>query len=76
MNKYIIGTGLIIFLSGCSTHFAISGMMCDKIAADPYSTIPSECRPYSENAAAKASRSESKPLLKSDDLLIFEKDKK
>ncbi|MFT5660454.1 MAG: hypothetical protein ACI9TV_001095 [Sulfurimonas sp.] len=72
MNKYISGLSLAVLLSGCSTHFAINGMMCDQIAADPFSTIPSECRNYVDAAATKASRAPS-DILSSDDLLIFEK---
>ena len=71
MYKYILGTLLAFVLSGCS-HFAINGMMCDQIAADPFSTIPPECRPYSEETAKKASRAPS-GVLAPDDLLIFEK---
>ena len=73
MYKYIAGISLSLLLSGCS-HFAINGMMCDQIAADPFSTIPSECRNYVDVSADKASRAPS-DLLKPDDLLIFEKKK-
>lgn len=71
MYKYIIASAIV--LSGCS-KFAINGMMCDKIAADPFSTIPTECRPYNDKAAKKASRAPS-DILAPDDLLIFEKKK-
>ena len=71
MYKYIIASAFV--LSGCS-HFAINGMMCDQIAADPFSTIPTECRSYVDVAAAKASRAPS-DILAPDDLLIFEKKK-
>jgi len=70
MYKYLIVIGFIF--SGCS-NFAINGMMCDQIKADPFSTIPPECRSYSESAAKKASKAPE--ILPPDDLLIFEKDK-
>ena len=73
MYKYILGVSVALMLSGC-THFAINGMMCDQIAADPFSTIPAECRNYVDASAAKASRAPS-DLLTPDDLLIVEKKK-
>ena len=74
MYKFISGLSLLLVMSGCSTHFAINGMMCDEIASDPFSTIPSECRNYVDVAAKKASRAPS-DILVPDDLLIFEKKK-
>ena len=72
MYKYISGLSLVVLMSGCSTHFAINGMMCDKVAADPFSTIPSECRNYVDAEAIKSSRAPS-DILSPDDLLMFEK---
>ena len=74
MYKYIIGLGLTFFLSACSTHFAINGMMCDDLVADPFSTIPAECRNYVDAEAVKASRIKS-DILAPDDLLIIQKKK-
>lgn len=72
MYKYISGLGFVILMSGCSAHFSINGMMCDQIAADPFSTIPSECRNYVDAEATKSSGAIS-DILSPDDLLIFEK---
>jgi hypothetical protein len=71
MYKYIIALGFVV--SGCS-NIAINGMMCDEIRADPFSTIPSECRNYVDSAAKKASRAPSN-ILPPEDLLIVEKKK-
>ena len=72
MYKYILAFTVLFGLSGCTTHFAINGMMCDKIAADPFSTIPAECRNYVEVEAEKASKINTN-LVAPDDLLIFKK---
>ena len=72
MYKYISGLSVLVLLSGCSTHFAINGMMCDQLAADPHATIPAECRNYVDAEATKASKINS-TLVEPDDLLIFKK---
>ena len=50
---YKILLPLALFLGGCS-NFTINAAMCDKIASEPGSTIPQECRNYSEKEADKA----------------------
>lgn len=67
MYKLIIP--IVVLFTGC-THFTINGTMCDQIAKDPTATIPCECRVYLEEAAAKASRSETK-LLDPNDAIKF-----
>ncbi len=52
--KYIIFFSFF-FLTGCS-HFQVNATMCDQVMNDPNAmNIPSECRDYSEEDAAKAS---------------------
>lgn len=71
MTKIFLGCVCIMIMNACS-YFAINGMMCEQIASDPFSTIPSECRPYSQAKAQKASRAPS-DILAPDDLLIYQK---
>ena len=71
MYKVLFVFPMMFLLSGCA-NFAINGAMCDRIAADPFSTIPTECRNYVDSEAAKASRAPS-DILTPDDLLIYEK---
>ena len=73
MYKFLLVFPTMFLLSGCA-NFAINGMMCDRIVADPFSTIPTECRNYVDSEATKASRAPSE-VLAPDDLLIFEKKK-
>ena len=73
MYKFLLVFPTMFLLSGCA-NFAINGMMCDRIVADPFSTIPTECRNYVDSEATKASRTPSE-VLAPDDLLIFEKKK-
>lgn len=58
---------------GCA-GFKVTGMMCSQLRADPYSTVPSECRMYSEDEATKASRID-KEILSPSDAIKFTKDK-
>lgn len=51
MYKYIITLGLLF--GGCS-HFTFNAAMCDRIASEPNSIIPQECRNYNEEEAQKA----------------------
>ena len=55
MYKYILGTLLALVLSGCS-HFAINGMMCDQIAADPFSTTAHGLQSVKSKQPAPATR--------------------
>ena len=73
MYKFLLVLPIMFLLSGCA-NFAINGTMCDSLAADPFSTIPTECRNYVDAEATKASRAPSE-ILAPDDLLIFEKKK-
>jgi len=71
MYKYMLAIITMLVMNGCS-QLAINGMMCDQIAADPFSTIPAECRNYVDSEATKASRLDPN-LVAPDDLLIFKK---
>ena len=51
MYKYYL-IALFIF-SGC-TNITFNAAMCDKIASEPNSVIPQECRNYIEEEAQKA----------------------
>ena len=73
MYKFLSVFPMMFLLNGCA-NFAINGTMCDRIVADPFSTIPAECRNYVDAGAKKASRAPSE-VLAPDDLLIFEKKK-
>lgn len=49
--KYFLSLSFFL-LMGCS-GFKITGTMCDSL--QPGQSVPSECRPYSEEEAEKAS---------------------
>ncbi len=71
MYKILLVVPMVFLLSACA-NFAINGTMCDRMVADPFSTIPAECRNYVDAEATKASRAPSE-VLAPDDLLIFQK---
>ncbi len=54
MKKYSLLYSILFSLvfSGC--YFTFNAPMCDQIASDPNSQIPSECRNYNEEEADKA----------------------
>lgn len=65
MYKLILAFLFSSLFIGCS-NFTISGTMCDSVRMDPLSTIPAECRRYSEEEAEKAFSKEKKILAPGD----------
>ena len=64
---------LLLAFSACSS-FTINGTMCDKIATEPNTMVPEECRKYSEEEAQKAFDKTKKKLESKEDVIEFSKD--
>ncbi|WP_321779531.1 hypothetical protein [Sulfurimonas sp.] len=72
MYKYSL---ILVFLfSGCS-HFTINASMCDKIASEPNTVVPEECRNYNEKEADKAFNQTKHKQESKDEALKFNKTK-
>lgn len=69
---YIVSLVITIFLGACS-HFRFNATICNKIASEPGSTIPEECRVYNEEEATKAFNQENKKKFESDESVEFNK---
>ena len=52
MYKFLLPIALLL-ISGCS-NFTVTATMCDKIASEPGTTMPQECRAYNEKEADRA----------------------
>lgn len=61
---------LMSMFSGCS-HFTFNATMCDKIASDPLSTIPQECRIYNEDEATKSFNNTQNKRMESNETIEF-----
>ena len=71
MYKYLLAT-LLIF-SGCS-NITFNAAMCDRIASEPNSVMPQECRIYNEDEAQKAFDKTKTKKESTDDIVEFHKE--
>jgi hypothetical protein len=60
-----------VLFTACS-HFTFNAAMCDQIASEPNSVMPSECRNYNEEEAQKAFDNTKNETSKQEDERILE----
>jgi len=73
MKKLLL---LLTLLLSANAEITINATLCDKIATDPHSTLPKECKNYVEADAQKAfdNTKEKKGLEITEDMLKFKKE--
>ena len=71
MWKYLV---IAIFVFGGCSNIEFNAAMCDKIASEPGSTIPQECRNYNEEEAQKAFDKTKHKQQSKEDIVEFNRD--